>query len=113
MQINPSTVCGVIMGAPAKMAERRLHMSNRKSSRTAKSSDRKKTKVKRPLAAGADGPAVLQPPVIVTEQERKHLAEDLAYFCVVCNREHASGSVRHDDIVYAEAEIIKLIGGTK
>ncbi len=113
MQINAATVCGVIMCVLPRLAERRLHMINRKHSRTAKPKGGKKAIVKRPLAARVDGPAALQPPVIVTEQERKHLTEALAYFCVACGREHTSGSVRHDDIVSAEAKIIKLIGGEK
>lgn len=88
-------------------------MTNRKDSRTAKPKGRNKVIVKRPLAARVDGLAALQPPVIVTEQERKHLAEALAYFCAACGREHPSGSVRHDDVVGAEAEILKLIDGAK
>ena len=41
--------------------------------------------------------------------ERAALAESLAYFCVACGREHASGGIRHDDIACAEAEIAALI----
>ena len=50
-----------------------------------------------------------QTPVKVTNEERGRLAEALAYFCVACGREHASGSVRHDDLACAEAEITAVI----
>lgn len=50
-----------------------------------------------------------QTPVKVTKEERERLAEALAYFCVACGREHVSGSVRHDDLACAEAEITAVI----
>ncbi|MEQ1773519.1 MAG: hypothetical protein ABL891_07015 [Burkholderiales bacterium] len=53
------------------------------------------------------GPAM--PPVEIGLDEREKMAQALAYFCVACGREHASGEMRHDDIVCAEAEITTLV----
>ena len=64
---------------------------------------------KRSRAAAGGRQGGPRAPVVVTEEERERLAEDLAYFCVACGREHASGGVRHDDLACAEAEIITLI----
>ena len=51
--------------------------------------------------------------VEITLEERAALAQPLAYFCVACGREHASGGVRQGDIVCAEAEIAAVIRGTR
>ncbi len=48
-------------------------------------------------------------PIDVTREEREQLAYALAYFCVACGREHASGDVRGCDIARAEADIVAVI----
>ncbi len=52
---------------------------------------------------------VAQPMIEVAPDEREKLAQALAYFCVACGREHASSSVRCNDVACAEAEIIAVI----
>lgn len=50
-----------------------------------------------------------QPAVDVKPDEREHLARALAYFCVACGRQHASGEVRCHDVADAEALVIQAI----
>lgn len=50
-----------------------------------------------------------QPAVDVKPDECDHLARALAYFCVACGRQHASGEVRCRDVADAEALVIQAI----
>lgn len=66
----------------------------------------------RKVKRAAVNPAHAAPPAAtpeITPNERAVLAESLAYFCVACGREHASGGVRHDDIACAETDIDAVI----
>jgi len=53
-----------------------------------------------------------EPPAQVVEVmpgECVEMARALAYFCVACGREHASGDIRCRDVAVAEADIIETI----
>lgn len=63
-------------------------------------------RVKNALPGGSSSGVIA---VDVTSDEREHLAQALAYFCVACGREHAAGEVRACDVARAEAEIIAAI----
>jgi len=67
-------------------------------------------KAKRSMPLRHDAAAGL-PAVEVTSDECAKLAQALAYFCVACGREHASGDIRDGDIACAESEIIDVIKG--
>lgn len=47
--------------------------------------------------------------VDVKPDECEQLARALAYFCVACGREHASGEVRCSDVTVAETLVIEAI----
>jgi len=69
----------------------------------------KKAVASRGTKALPGGNAVSVIAIDVTSEEREHLAQALAYFCVACGREHATGEVRACDVARAEAEIIAAI----
>ena len=50
-----------------------------------------------------------KPALEIAPDECAKLAKSIAYFCVACGREHASGDVRDGDLACAEAEIVALI----
>lgn len=47
--------------------------------------------------------------VDVRPEECEQLARSLAYFCVACGRQHASGDVRCGDVAEAETMVIAAI----
>ena len=85
------------------MAIRYLRRPPKRTSQKADVNKGKRTLIKPVHSAPAEQP--LQ----ITPDERVALAESLAYFCVACGREHASGNIRHGDIACAEAEIASVI----
>lgn len=65
---------------------------------------------KRPAKVAANM-AVTSRALEVTPDERVVMARALAYLCVACGREHASGDVREADICCAEMKINAVLKG--
>jgi hypothetical protein len=72
-------------------------------------SRRKAARREKPAAAAGRGRSRTGQTVIVTDEEREHLIEDVAYFHAARFRPVAPGSCREEDLSEAEAEIRGVI----
>jgi hypothetical protein len=66
---------------------------------------------KRPARVAAEMAVQRRAAPLVMPEEQVVMARALAYFCVACGRDHASGEVREADICCAEMKIKAVVNG--